>query len=99
MKKCKHVNKNGYCTIGASSRGECHLPCSHLEYKKCKFGETKVTDLFEYKNEQYMRTNDVYALDTEYFGSSVNLQNGHIFNFPKDVEVILLDCKIELAPT
>lgn len=96
MKKCKHVNKNGYCTIGASSRGECNLPCSHLEYERRKFKEIEITDLFEYKNEQYMRTNDVYGLNTEYFGSAVNLQNGNIFNFPKDMEIIPLNCKITL---
>ena len=94
MKRCKHCNENNYCTINASSRGDCTLPCSHLEYERCKFTELKVSDLFEYRSAQYMRTNDVFALNTEHFGSSVNLINGQIVNFPKDTEIIPLKCKI-----
>lgn len=90
MKKCKHVNGNGHCTIGASSSGNCRLPCSHLEYEKCKFEDLKATNMFESKSELYMKTNVVYGTPNGY-GNAVNLNNGTVYIIPNDTEVMLVN--------
>ena len=97
MKQCKYINERGHCTIGASSRGLCTLPCSHLEYERCKFEDLKTTEIFEFKGDAYMRIEDEYVLNTKCFGSSVNLKCGMIYNFPKETEVIPLKCSIDLV--